>query len=383
LERLHCDKTTEQGHDEVYYILAGVDGAGQKISARGPNATQGAVADDQTAWDMNDSGKEKDQTFNAVLYEGALDANQTASFAFSFLESDHTNPGDQIKAAAKLVETIGEDLKQPVLVLAGKIAEFFAGLIPTNQDDFLGNFQLRLHNDPSYPNLVVEAFELGIYTTILDGSNLNNGHFTLQFKHDGAVYAAYFRVEPVRAIHGASFVSQVVPSQMVPGQRYPVSVTLKNTGADTWTTEKHYALGSQNPQDNNLWQTSGRSAVPGAVPPDSAVTFQFTLTAPSAPGTYDFQTRLVQDGVEWFGDYTPNVRVQVAVPENPSCPAIRSQISTKQNMLQALMQERNGLNIKFPGDKVRLQEINREITQLQGEIAQLRQQSSALGCHAA
>src|SRR4051812_20660826 len=94
LERLHCDKTTEQGHDEVYYLLAGVDGSGQKISARGPNATQGAVADDQTAWDMNDSGKEQDQSFNAVLYEGVLDVNQTGSLAFAFLESDHTNPGD-------------------------------------------------------------------------------------------------------------------------------------------------------------------------------------------------------------------------------------------------------------------------------------------------
>jgi hypothetical protein len=363
LERLHCDKTTELGHDEVYYMLAGIDGTGQKVSARGPNATQGGVADNQTAWDMNDSGTEQDQSFNAVLYEGALDTNQTASLAFAFMESDNTKPGDQVTAAGKLLELIGS-------------------LIPVNQDDFLGSFQLRLHNDPNYSNLVLEAFEAGIYTTVLAGSDPNNGHFTLQFKHDGAIYNGYFRIEPIRAIHGAVFVSQVVPTQMVPSQRYPVSVSIRNTGADSWTSAKHYALGSQNPQDNNVWQTSGRCTVPGTVPSDSTVTFQFTVTAPNSPGTYNFQTRMVQDGVEWFGDYTPNVSVKVAPPENPVCPSIRNQISSDQKAIEALTQERSGLNITFPGDRIRLQEINNEIAARQTEITNLRQRSAALGCNA-
>ena len=363
-------------------MLAGVDGSGQKISARGPDAAQGGVADNQTAWDMNDTGTEQDQSFNAVLYEGALETNQTASLAFAFMESDNTKPGDQVTAAGKLAEGIGDALKQPYLVVAGKLLELIGSLIPVNQDDFLGSFQLRLHNDPNYSNLVLAAFEAGIYTTVLAGSDPNNGHFTLQFKHDGAIYNGYIRIEPVRAIHGAAFESQVVPTQMVPGQRYPVSVSIRNTGADSWTSAKHYALGSQNPQDNNVWQTSGRCTVPGTVPSDSTVTFQFTVTAPNSPGTYNFQTRMVQDGVEWFGDYTPNVSVKVAPPENPDCPSIRNQISSDQKAIEALTQERSGLNIKFPGDRIRVQEINNEIAALQKEINNLRQRSAALGCNA-
>jgi hypothetical protein len=198
LERLRCDKTTEQGHDEVYYLLAGIDGSGKEIKRRGPDATQGGVADKQTAWDMNDSGAEQDQRFNAVLYEADLDVNQTASLAFAFLESDNTNPGQQLAAAGKLVAEIGEDLKQPGVSVAGRVAQLVGGFLPTNQDDYLGGFQLRVHNDPNLSGLVVQDCLVGQYTTMLGRSDPNNGYFSLQFQHDDGNYTAHFRVDPVR-----------------------------------------------------------------------------------------------------------------------------------------------------------------------------------------
>src|ERR1700686_3417180 len=55
----------------------------------------------------------------------------------------------------------------------------------------------------------------------------------------------------------------------------------------------------------------GRVGLTSLVASGSQVTFNFTVTAPATSGTYNFQWRMVQDGVEWFGDLTPNVVVTV------------------------------------------------------------------------
>lgn len=110
----------------------------------------------------------------------------------------------------------------------------------------------------------------------------------------------------------AGFGSQSVPTVMEAGQVYNVLVTMNNNGSATWTIADGYKLGSQNPQDNGTWGT-GRVYLPDgvAVSPGSGHTFNFNVTAPSTPGTYNFQWRMVQEGVEWFGDYTPNILIDV------------------------------------------------------------------------
>ena len=107
------------------------------------------------------------------------------------------------------------------------------------------------------------------------------------------------------------FVAQSVPTVMQIGQQYNVAVTMRNTGTNTWTSAAGYNLGSQNPQDNLTWGMT-RVALPTTVAPGAEVTFAFTVTAPSTPGTYNFQWRVVQDGVAWFGDFSSNVSVSVA-----------------------------------------------------------------------
>lgn len=109
----------------------------------------------------------------------------------------------------------------------------------------------------------------------------------------------------------ATFISQSVPTVMDANNSYGVWVTMRNTGTTTWTSDS-YRLGSQNPQDNWTWGLN-RVYLPAgtSVPPGSDYTFYFTVTAPSYEGYYNFQWQMVQDGREWFGDYTPNVLVHV------------------------------------------------------------------------
>ncbi|MGH9968613.1 MAG: Ig-like domain-containing protein, partial [Pyrinomonadaceae bacterium] len=106
----------------------------------------------------------------------------------------------------------------------------------------------------------------------------------------------------------AAFVSQTVPATMVPGQSYSASLTMRNTGASTWTPDGDYQLASENLSDNQRWGLS-RVNLTTTVAPGSDAIFNFNVTAPATPGAYSFQWRMVQQGVQRFGALTPNVNV--------------------------------------------------------------------------
>lgn len=104
------------------------------------------------------------------------------------------------------------------------------------------------------------------------------------------------------------FVHQEVPAEMHPGKSYAASIRMRNVSGSPWVAP--FRLGSQSPQDNLVWGL-GRVDVPSPVPPGQEVLFQFTITAPSKLGKYNFQWRMVQDGVAWFGPFTPLTIINV------------------------------------------------------------------------
>ncbi len=108
----------------------------------------------------------------------------------------------------------------------------------------------------------------------------------------------------------ASFVSQVVPTAATTGQVFAVTVSILNSGSTIWTTASGYSLGSQNPQDNTTWGMN-RVALPGDIAPGATANFAFNVTAPATAATYNFQWRMFQEGVGFFGAVTPNVAVVV------------------------------------------------------------------------
>jgi hypothetical protein len=109
----------------------------------------------------------------------------------------------------------------------------------------------------------------------------------------------------------AMFVDQSVPAEMVADRAYTVSVRMRNTGTVPWSAGENYRLGSISPLDNETWGLR-RVALTTPVVPGAEVTLTFTVKAPRSEGEYDFQWRMVQDGVDWFGDETPKVTVAVS-----------------------------------------------------------------------
>ncbi len=110
----------------------------------------------------------------------------------------------------------------------------------------------------------------------------------------------------------AAFVGQNIPAVMIAGQSYTVSVTMRNTGGTTWTAGQSYRLGAQNPHDNFIWGMNRVAlASTDAIGPGQQKTFTWTVIAPLLPGTHNFQWRMVQDGVAWFGQRSVDAAVAV------------------------------------------------------------------------
>src|SRR5439155_18246375 len=97
--------------------------------------------------------------------------------------------------------------------------------------------------------------------------------------------------------------STSVPTGVLPGQTFTATITLTNNGTSAWTNNgaNPYKLGSQNPQDNTTWGTNRVLLASSPINPAQNATFTFNATAPITPGAYIFAWKMVQEGVQWFG----------------------------------------------------------------------------------
>jgi uncharacterized membrane protein len=115
------------------------------------------------------------------------------------------------------------------------------------------------------------------------------------------------------APYNAQITGNTIPASMTAGQTYSVSVTVKNTGSNTWTAANNYKLGAVGNSDPFA---ATRQLLSGAdsIAPGQSKTFTFSMTAPAA-GSYTTDWRMLREGVVWFGDtLTKDVEVSSEVP---------------------------------------------------------------------
>lgn len=126
-------------------------------------------------------------------------------------------------------------------------------------------------------------------------------------------------VIPTSSPFNSKLESQVVPPSAVPGQAFTVSIFWRNTGLETWSESAGVRIGSQNPPDNTTWGGS-RVVLPRlvAVGPGQRLQISFTVFAPNAVGTFDFQFQLLKEGVGFFGEPSPNTRIMITPATNLS-----------------------------------------------------------------
>lgn len=106
-----------------------------------------------------------------------------------------------------------------------------------------------------------------------------------------------------------------------------VQVTATNTGDTTWTPADNYKLGVTDGKqaEADAFSLPYRFEMPAgsSIATGESVTFSFNATAPSTAGTYDFpRFQMLKEGVEWFGEKTPNISVNVIQPNRRPTGAI-------------------------------------------------------------
>ncbi len=159
----------------------------------------------------------------------------------------------------------------------------------------------------------------GTVTFTFNGAAANeNGPSTLQWQmnRNGVRFGSTSSeqtFETTGRLNRGVMYEQEVPTSMEAGRTYRVKLKFVNTGNTTWSTSAGYALGSWNPNDNVRWGRA-RVPMPNDVSPQLPAFFEFDVVAPSLPGVYSFQWRLLEEGKEWFGRESDNVQVTVNGP---------------------------------------------------------------------
>ncbi len=153
--------------------------------------------------------------------------------------------------------------------------------------------------------------------------------------HDGylGTGGASFTLYVYGLTNNSTFVSQVINGQSNPtslslntGQTVSATVTMKNTGTKPWNGDATpHKLSSQTPTDNTNWSLN-RVTLPTSTinpPPQSGDTaaFTFNITAPTTPGAYTFQWRMIEEGFGLFGASSTAVTVTVNDTIAPTTPS--------------------------------------------------------------
>ncbi|WP_438008788.1 N-acetylmuramoyl-L-alanine amidase [Sorangium sp. So ce321] len=117
---------------------------------------------------------------------------------------------------------------------------------------------------------------------------------------------------PTQPTYDAAFLSQSVPTLMIAGGAYAVSVTMRNIGDQVWRPGR-IRLRSEQPADNLTWGLNRVDLPDGAnVDPQSDVTFHFNVVAPQTLGEHLFRWGMIREGVRPFGQRNAAVNVMVA-----------------------------------------------------------------------
>lgn len=107
-------------------------------------------------------------------------------------------------------------------------------------------------------------------------------------------------------------ITGTIPSTMVAGQSYTVSIKVKNTGKTTWTAAAGYKLVAVGGSDPFTSAKSIALAPTESVAPNATKTFTVTMTAPLKSGTMTSDWQMYKGSVKFGAVYKKSVKVTVA-----------------------------------------------------------------------
>ncbi|MEM2121340.1 MAG: MopE-related protein [Candidatus Woesearchaeota archaeon] len=209
-----------------------------------------------------------------------------------------------------------------VSVLFNNIYNNFVGLFSNqtlNGKNIFVNYNYIFNNNNGGVNLVNEYLNAeynwwGDSSGPYDGSDDRSSGGLYNPSGLGNDVTDYIDYDPWLKQNDALCLETNIPNNMIVGRTYPISIKMKNIGINPWTKTDNYKLGSQNPQDNTIWGLNRVEILDNTqINFLEDYTFNFVITAPTSPGTYDCDWQMVKEYVAWFGE---TCRKQVNVVYN-------------------------------------------------------------------
>lgn len=158
------------------------------------------------------------------------------------------------------------------------------------------------------PSTIASGQTVGTFT-IHTNNSTNNVQSATITATDGNSLSQTLTIQPANY---TSYVTQTVPSSMVCGQTYPVSMSYKNTGTTTWTSAAGYKLQARSPTNNVNFGMNRIPLTNGPITNGGTGVFQANVIGPATAGTYYFQWEPILDPIgQNFGVSTPAVMVTV------------------------------------------------------------------------
>jgi len=108
----------------------------------------------------------------------------------------------------------------------------------------------------------------------------------------------YFEVTPTWDFYSSELVNDTIPTTMVAGQTYDVSITFRNRGV-VWNGARSFGRGAVD--DSDPFTLLNRLDIAGEVGPGNTYTFYFQMRAPGG-GDYVSDWQMVREGYAWFGE---------------------------------------------------------------------------------
>ncbi|HEY3135432.1 MAG TPA: putative Ig domain-containing protein [Blastocatellia bacterium] len=155
----------------------------------------------------------------------------------------------------------------------------------------------------------------------IGGTPVEAGTFNISLRVTDAVGASIVKamsltVSAPSGPYDSQFISQTIASTLLPNQPFSVNFKFLNIGTQIWDGANGLSLRSQ-PAGNATWAGGTLSLGPVVVPPGRQLDITVTAAAPRTPGVYNFQWRLYQDSVGFFGQPTANLSITVTDGSSP------------------------------------------------------------------
>ena len=113
-----------------------------------------------------------------------------------------------------------------------------------------------------------------------------------------------------------------LPSSVNTGQSFSASITMRNTGSNTWPTANYadtYPEGATYGSGPFTFGAQQQRPLSSASIPNNALSsFTYALTAPATAGTYTIKNQMLHHGVAWFGPVCTQ-NIAVTTPPAATC----------------------------------------------------------------